>query len=537
MNENANESITPSGEISFFFSYRRLWLVPLLFWAFLVFTSYVYTLSSLKEHSLMMAKEEARSMFQLIQTVRAWNASHGGVLVHATDETPPNKYLSEADRTEMTIDGRLLVRVNPAYMTRQLSEIIMSDDQIFFHITSLKLVNPKNKADDWETRQLTAFEKEGKEDALEKYPNKGKQFYRYMAPLKIKQVCMKCHKRQGYKVGDVRGGISINIPEKRIENLMKGQYQSAAILHVIVFLIVSLFLIFFMHRIREGIIKLEDLSAKQEEIIRERTTELEKLNNNLEEQVESEVEKRREQEQLLIQQSKLASMGDMLGAIAHQWRQPLNSIGLDVQMLEELYMDNELDEKEMKTHVKNVMKKVEFLSNTIDDFRNFYKKSKKKQDFNPIESFYEILSILSEQLKFHFIDITIVNNIEGEVFVSGFPGEFKQALLNLVSNAKDAIIERQEKGEKTPGKIEIIFTKENGVNIKVKDNGGGIAEEYLERIFEPYFSTKEDAKGTGIGLYMSKVIIEKNMGGRVSVENSSHGASFSIWLPEIELKG
>ena len=158
-------------------------------------------------------RETARAYFEQILITRLWNANHGGVYVEVTNKTQPNPYLrDDPERDIVTIDGRKYTKINPAYMTRQISEIAYQKGRYKFHITSLKPVNPTNKADGWETRQLSLFEEGKKEEAYEVVTdNRGTRF-RYMAPLLMETACFKCHEKSGYKLGDVRGGISVDIP-------------------------------------------------------------------------------------------------------------------------------------------------------------------------------------------------------------------------------------------------------------------------------------------------------------------------------------
>jgi signal transduction histidine kinase len=271
-----------------------------------------------------------------------------------------------------------------------------------------------------------------------------------------------------------------------------------------------------------------------------------------------EKEKRHEQEQLLIQQSKLAAMGEMLGAIAHQWRQPLNALGLIVQDLEDAYKFGEIDKNYISESTKKAMSQVNFLSHTIDDFKSFFKLNKEAAEFDIKEVLSEILSLISIQFKNFNILVKVefriaedagllfgkrvTDNVfeitdtrEFNLIVNGYVNEFKQVILNIVNNARDAIIESREK-ETTPDKTGYIHFKisrsKNGKNIiiKISDNGGGIPDDIKDRIFEPYFTTKEEGIGIGIGLYMSKMIIEKNMNGKLIAENIEKGAQFIIEL-------
>lgn len=158
-------------------------------------------------------RETARAYFEQILITRLWNSNHGGVYVEVTNKTQPNPYLKDdPERDLVTIDGRKYTKINPAYMTRQISEIAYQKGRYKFHITSLKPVNPTNKADEWEIRQLILFKDGRKEETYEVVSNGKGERFRYMAPLYVEKSCLICHEKYGYKLGDVRGGISIDIP-------------------------------------------------------------------------------------------------------------------------------------------------------------------------------------------------------------------------------------------------------------------------------------------------------------------------------------
>lgn len=253
--------------------------------------------------------------------------------------------------------------------------------------------------------------------------------------------------------------------------------------------------------------------------------ELKALNEALDQRVEEEiaarlrVEKEQEAErQFLVQKAKLSSMGEMMGAIAHQWRQPLNALYLNIQNLDDDFDEGKIDRSFLRQFIVKNKKTILFMSKTIDDFRNFFKIDKEKQTFSIKESIVETLSLQSAQFRSHNIDVEVVGE---DVSFFSYKGEFQQVILNLLNNAKDAIIERNIE----LGKITITL---DPTGITLEDNAGGIDSSIIERIFEPYFTTKEQGEGTGIGLYMSKMIIEKNMGGVLRVENTDVGARFII---------
>ena len=271
--------------------------------------------------------------------------------------------------------------------------------------------------------------------------------------------------------------------------------------------------------------EIENFANKLEKEVEKKTKELKEVNKNLEKMVKKQVEEIRKKEQALTQQSKLAAMGEMIGAIAHQWRQPLNALAINIQLLEDLYEDGVLDSKTLKELVQKNMETIQFMSNTIDDFRNFFRKDKEKVEFDIKEAIEKTIELQKAQLSNH--NIKIITNLEPIIKFKGYKNEFMQVILNLISNAKDAIVEKNREGV-----IKISSKKEEDkIIIEIEDNGGGIPENLIDRIFEPYFTTKEEGKGTGMGLYMVREIINR-MNGKISVTNTKEGAKFTIILKE-----
>lgn len=231
----------------------------------------------------------------------------------------------------------------------------------------------------------------------------------------------------------------------------------------------------------------------------------------------------REQEQMLIQQSRLAAIGEMIGHIAHQWRQPLNLLGLIVQRLLLFSGQGQCDGALLAESTEREMELIRHMSKTIDDFTNYFKPDKQKTDFKVQESIGSTLSLLKGSL--HCTQISVEVVADDDPVIHGYPNEFAQALLNIVANAKDVLMER----ETADPKVTITARREAGrAVVTIADNGGGIPEEVIGKIFDPYFSTKGPQHGTGVGLYISKNIIERNMGGRLLVRNIPCGAEFRI---------
>ncbi|KJR43653.1 PAS/PAC sensor signal transduction histidine kinase [Candidatus Magnetoovum chiemensis] len=265
---------------------------------------------------------------------------------------------------------------------------------------------------------------------------------------------------------------------------------------------------------------------KTEESLALRQKEIEELNKALEIRVDEEVKKSREKDLIMMHQSRQASMGEMIGHIAHQWRQPLNALQILLYNIKDSFEEKEQDEDTIETLFEQGSKIINKMSTTIDDFRNFFKPSKEKEVFNVNSTVKSSLSLIAATFKNH--DITVETYENDNISTYGFINEYSQVILNILNNSKDAIVEN-----KTRGLITLTIMRESDwAVVKIKDNGCGIPEDIVANVFDPYFTTKGEGKGTGIGLYMSKVIIEEHMSGKIKVQNNlPKGVEFIIITP------
>jgi len=251
-------------------------------------------------------------------------------------------------------------------------------------------------------------------------------------------------------------------------------------------------------------------------------------NKNLEKKVQDELQIIREKDKQLLHQSRLAQMGEMINMIAHQWRQPLSAISATSTNISLKLMFDECDKDELAYEVEKISKYSNHLSDTIDDFRNFFKQNKEKKVIALQELIDGTLHIARVSIENH--NIQIKTNLCCNKKIKTYPNEVKQVLLNLLKNAQDALLENKIQNPYI--EIETICGEKNETFILVKDNAGGIPTDIIDKIFEPYFSTKLEKDGTGLGLYMSKTIIEDHCDGKLYVKNAQEGAVFTIKLTE-----
>jgi C4-dicarboxylate-specific signal transduction histidine kinase len=315
-----------------------------------------------------------------------------------------------------------------------------------------------------------------------------------------------------------------NKTDKRFSFVIKASVISIVI--VLIFSITLMFLI--IENFKKVHIDLEDK-------VREKTKELAEINKNLEKRIKKAVEENRRKDKIMFQQSKLAAMGEMLQNIAHQWRQPLGSISLILQSIKLKNEMGKLTPEYVDVKTDEALELTESMSKTINDFKNFFRPDKTKKTLNIRECITHSQKLVSHMLEKYGIILEV--KIKEDISLMGYKNELSHVCLNILNNAIDSL---KNTGIQ-PKKIWIVVKKEkNSIIVSIIDNGGGIKNEYVEKIFEPYFTTKLKDKGSGIGLYMSKQIIEEHMGGRIRALNIRHKlgekemfecAMFEITLP------
>ncbi|MEA2018996.1 MAG: ATP-binding protein [Campylobacterota bacterium] len=305
--------------------------------------------------------------------------------------------------------------------------------------------------------------------------------------------------------------------------------KNASYIRIVLF-IISLMLFYFIYRT----INQKETLAKQVDI---KTMELKDLNENLEQKIIIEVEKNKQIQNQLNKSEKMVAIGEMIGNIAHQWRQPLSVISTASTGMLMQKEFGALSDEDFKKNCNSINEQAQYLSQTIDDFRDFIKGNRKKQIFNLSNNIKSFLSLVEGSIKRHGIDM--VYDLQDDINIDGYGNELAQCFLNIFNNANDAL-----KSVLESDRYIFISTKiiDDNIVIKFKDSAGGIPEDIIDKIFEPYFTTKHQAQGTGLGLHMTYNLIVDGMDGTITVKNIHYqykekeyaGAEFTILLPIIE---
>jgi C4-dicarboxylate-specific signal transduction histidine kinase len=309
--------------------------------------------------------------------------------------------------------------------------------------------------------------------------------------------------------------------QESIDNWKITRYQQIVDYSLVwkVLLIMGLILLVMLYYQR----KLRKFNKKLESTVNEKTKELRKLNESLEDTVQEKIQELIKKDEILTRQSKQAVMGEMISMIAHQWRQPLNTITLQISNLQiQQMMGEKLDEKNVIDTLEKISETILYLSDTVDDFKTYFHPNKERTKTKLSEVLHKVIGFVSPRLKRNKIDLVEVDipDIELEIYVN----ELIQVLLNIINNAIDAYAEQNISTKKIEIEVEIF---KDEISIYVKDYAGGIKSENIKKLFEPYFSTK-GKNGTGLGLYMSNMIIQKQFNGELSVESADGSTTFRV---------
>lgn len=260
---------------------------------------------------------------------------------------------------------------------------------------------------------------------------------------------------------------------------------------------------------------------RQNELTRSQS-ELGNLNKHLEQRIQEEIRLSEENHKMYEQQAKMAAMGEMMDAVAHQWKQPLNALSLMADLLKGDFASGNVDKAYIDEMTEDIQTQIEHMVTTLNEFRSFFRPKNEAESFGIKRCVQSVMLLVNDEFIQNNINIHIQS--DKEILIHGIENEFKHLILNIINNAKDAFNERDIKERD----IYIHFYKEdNHINLEIEDNAGGIPEDVIDDIFKPEVTTKEEGKGTGIGLYMSMQIAQK-LGGNLSVHNTGKGAQFLL---------
>lgn len=517
----------------------RLFAVLAIGWTFIILSAAAYRYYSLIHHNTQLAILQARAAFDKDIVFRRWNASKGGVYVPVSATTPPNPYLKVKKRDIFSEQVGKMTLINPSYMTRQIHEIEKQKTGVRSHLTSINPLRPLNIADKWETEALLTFRKNTTEIHSLKIID-GEPFLRYMKPLFVEQACLKCHAKQGYKVDDIRGGISISIPMKPIEDLHHNFIFNSAIIFLGIWLS-GIFGIYGGYR-KIAYLLQQELHSKRE---------------------------RKALSSQLLQAQKMQAIGEMAAGIAHELNTPIQYVGNNVEFLNEAFMElvelvstmdkaelddlppeashalvekiiplvQELDWEYLRAEIPQALQQSEqglnhvaVIVEAMKEFSHTGSAGKADADLNQIIE--NAITVCQNEWKYI---ATIDNNLARDLpLVPLLIDEIRQVILNMITNAAHAIEEKQKlTGHKETGVIKVATDHdENSVTLTIQDTGTGISDKFKDRIFEPFFTSKEVGKGTGLGLYLCYDIITNKHSGTLKVESTEGvGTTFFITLP------
>lgn len=493
---------------------RRWWLVFLLLWVVVVGTAFYAHTLNMRRQGVEVALEGARNMFRMVLLSRSWNASHGGVYVPITPDTQPNPYPEDPQRDVVTTDGLALTKINPAYMTRLIGNLANAESGAVFRLTSLQPIRPANAPDEWERGALEAFERGAKEVTSVQAGEQGEQL-RYMAPLAVLQSCMACHAKQGYKVGDVRGGISVSLPFTPIARATQAHLLEDGVIYLFVFLFVAgagwALLELLRRRWLDLMGKAFELSASQSQ---------------------------------LLQAEKMASVGQLAAGMAHEINNPVGFVTSNLGSLKN-YTDDLL--RLLDASRAGRATPADFAAADIDfikeDLGDLFRESQEglarvKTLVAQLKSFSQVdkeawqLADLNANLEdtlgvvWHRIKdkAELVRDFGQVPPVPCMAAHINQVAMALLLNAAQAM--------DGAGRI----TVRTGVDadhawFEVSDTGCGMSPEVCKRMFEPFFTTRGVGQGTGLGLSVAYDIVHAH-GGRIEVHSQPRqGSTLRVWLP------
>ena len=472
---------------------KRRFIVLYLVWIAVIICTFLLTLNFSINFSKQIVLASSRAFFQEIVATRSWNSSHGGVYMVVSDKVQPNPYLEDSLRDLTTTNDMKLTKVNPAYMTRQISEVARKKNDVIYHITSLNPIRPQNKADDWERHALESFA-QGDTERFEMVDRDTVRLFRYMAPLMVEHSCLDCHANQGYRLGQIRGGISITTPSSDFYDTL-GQVIITRSAIFLTLLLTGLLGIFFFQRMVD----------KQFQVVEAQNKKLTLMN---------------------LEKDRLFSI------VAHDLRSPISGIqGLSQILLDEI---DSLSPEEKIRIISSISRSSDNVLKLSEHLMQWYQTRKgiltaKPEHFNFGAIVEEVVELYDEKAEKK--EISIETNIPASLQVYSDLNMTEAIIRNLLGNALKF----------TPhgGLIEIAakdIPGSDNIEITIKDNGIGMDSQTRESLFKENFIASKPGtdkeEGTGLGLAICHEFVEKNKG-TIRVESTLDvGTRFIVTLPK-----
>jgi signal transduction histidine kinase len=504
-----------------------------------------------KKHTELVMEQvdvQAKTLFKQVLLTRRWIADHGGVFVEKLPWKESNPYLKDAEITD--IKGKRYIKESPAMVTKELSRYAKKEGLFWFHITSLKLINPQNVPDDFEKKALMLFE-EGDIKELSRIEKvEGSSFYRYIAPLYVEKACLRCHAQQGYKVGDIRGAISVTIPIDNVLSTLHSERRtiilaglmSTGILILILYLMMKVLVLNPVRQIRSSMKELSREKSINAEVIRtgdeledlsksfvEMSGSLKNYQDNLREMVHSAIKSLEEANARLAELNKKKS--DYIARVSHELRTPLTSIKGAMEYISARLSSNtfkEADHEEICRFINLIRNNTERLIRMVNDTLDLEKIESGVFDLHMGK--FNILQVTKEVIHAFYTlasEKGIIFKLNGnpDSLIIADEDRIRQVIINLISNAI--------KFSPPDSEIRISIIESNEETIfSISDEGSGIPDDEIERIFDKFY-TRSTTDGTGLGLAICKGIVEAH-GGKIRAEcnKASRGCTFYFNLPK-----
>lgn len=495
---------------------QRSWrLVLWAIYAALIGLSLRESIDQIHKHNLEVASAGARNVFRMIVLARQWNASHQAVYVPVSEKARPNPFLAEAQRDITTSDGRQLTMINPAYMTRMISDMSLADGEISFRSISLSPINPQNAPDAWERDALLSFGSGVREAKGLITGETGETIFRYIAPLFVSKDCLGCHLEENYREGDIRGGISIRQSYAPFLDAAQPSERASILAHGLVFLLLAALSWWSMERLRSSWSELE-----------ENIDELEQTRDEL------------------VQNEKMASLGRMVAGFAHELNTPvgiaLGSISHNETTLDDidtLLGNDEVSEADLRERLGTLRQSGELALSNLQRAASLVQRFKRSsidqiseqaRVFAVRELIDDVVFTLHEQLRKAAVEVSV--DCPRALAIEGVPGLLDQVLTNLLLNSlQHGFADGAPGGEigitvdaATPGRL----------HLRYRDNGAGMLAEAAQRIFEPFFTTRRGQGGSGLGMFICYSIVSEQLRGTITCESQpGKGVRFDISFP------